>query len=105
MSNNSAPVFERAPTFDEVVEYAVNNGIFGKISLTKFYEYYGDFKGKGGLIIDWKAKLRMWADHQRSAIIVSTKEYEARERIQKREEKKRANRDVIADLQARVAMI
>lgn len=104
MSNNSAPVFERAPTFDEVVEYAVNNGIFGKISLTKFYDYYGDFKSKG-VVIDWKAKLRMWVDHQRSAVIVSAKEYEARERIQKRDEKKQANRDIIAELQAKVAMI
>lgn len=104
MSNGSAPVFEKAPTFDEVVEYAVNNGLFGKISLTKFYDYYGDFKRKG-VVIDWKAKLRSWADSQRSAVIVSAKEYEARERIQKREAKKQANQDIIAELQARVAMI
>lgn len=104
MSNGSAPVFEETPTFDEVVEYAVNNGLFGKVSLTKFYDYYGDFKYKG-LVIDWKAKLKIWADRQRSAVIVSAKEYEARSRIQKREERKQASQDVIADLQARVAMI
>lgn len=105
MSNNSAPVFEKAPTFDEVVEYAVRNGLFGQISLTKFYDYYGDFKSKG-IVIDWKAKLRMWAEHQRSAVIVSAKEYEALERIKGRKEyTQAAAKDVIADLQARVAMI
>lgn len=106
MSVDSAPIFEKAPTFDEVVKYAVDNGIFGKISLAKFYDYYGDFKTNGGYVIDWKTKLRQWVDRQSSAPVISAKEYEVRDRIQKREARKTAPaRDIVAELQAKVAMI
>ena len=106
MSIDSAPIFEKAPTFDEVVTYAVDNGIFGKISLAKFYDYYGDFKGRGGCIIDWKEKLHQWVSRQNSAPIISAKEYEAQARIQQRAAKKAApTRDIVAEIQARVAMI
>jgi len=106
MSVDSAPIFEKAPTFDEVVKYAVDNGIFGKISLTKFYDYYGNFVGKGGYVIDWKAKLHQWVSRQNSAPVISAKEYEARDRIQKRAEKKAAPaRDIVAEIKAKVAMI
>ena len=57
MSNNSAPDFGKAPTFDEVVKYAIDNDLFGKVSLVKFCEYYGDFRGKGGIVIDWKSNI------------------------------------------------
>jgi hypothetical protein len=106
MSVDSAPIFEKVPTFDEIVKYAVESGIFGKISLTKFYDYYGDFKTRGGCIIDWKAKLHQWVDRQNSVPVISAKEYEARDRVQKRAEKKAAPaRDIVAEIQARVAMI
>ena len=106
MSVDSAPIFEKAPTFDEVVKYAVDNGIFGKISLAKFYDYYGDFKGRGGYIIDWKEKLRQWVSRQNSAPIISAKEYEAQARIQQRAARKAApGKDIVAELQAKVAMI
>lgn len=106
MSHDSALDYGKAPTFDEVVKYALDNGMFGKISLVKFYDYYGNFKGKGGYIIDWKAKLHQWASNQRSAVIVSAKEYEAQARIQQRSERKPAAvKDTPADIWAKVAMI
>lgn len=106
MSVDSAPIFEKAPTFDEVVEYAVEKGYFGKISLTKFYDYYNGFVGKGGCIIDWKARLQQWVWRQSSAPVISAKEYEARDRIQKRNARKATpTRDIVAELQAKVAMI
>lgn len=106
MSNNSAPVFEEAPTFDEVVKYALENDIFGKISLVKFYDYYGDFRNRGGYVIDWKAKLHQWASRQNSKPVISAKEYEAQARVQKQTARKATpGRDVIAELQAKVAMI
>ena len=106
MSVDSAPVSEKAPTFDEVVKYALENDIFGRISLVKFYDYYGDFRNKGGYVIDWKAKLHQWASRQNSKPVISAKEYEAQARIQKQTAKKAApGRDVIAELQAKVAMI
>ena len=38
MSNNSLPDFEKVPTFDDIVGYAVEVDLFGKLNLTKFYE-------------------------------------------------------------------
>ena len=57
---------ERKPTFDEVVEYAINADLFGKVSLIKFYEYYGNFQMHGGFVIDWKTKLNEWAARQKT---------------------------------------
>ena len=104
MSNNSAPDFGKAPTFDEVVKYAIDNDLFGKVSLVKFCDYYGDFRGKAGAVMDWKSKLHQWAARQRGQVIVSAKEYEAQARVQNKPEKKPAN-NIIAELQAKVAMI
>ena len=106
MSVDSAPIFEKAPTFDEVVKYAVDNDIFGKISLTKFYDFYGDFRNNGSYVIDWKTKLHQWVGRQSSTPVISAKEYEARDRIQKREARETTpNKDVVNDLWAKVAMI
>ena len=102
MSIDSAPAYEKAPTFDDVVKYAVDNDMFGKISLTKFYDYYGNFRGKGGHIIDWQSKLRQWVGRQNSPPVISAKEYEAQARVQKHTSPKK---DIIAELQAKVAMI
>ena len=81
MSHDSAPVYEKAPTFDEVVEYAIRNNMYGKISLVKFYDYYKPFKGPGGYIIDWKSKMFQWAQSQKNKVIISAREYEAYNRI------------------------
>ena len=107
MSYDSAPVEEKAPAFDEIVEYAVEHDLFGKISLTKFYDYYGDFKGHHGLIIDWRQKMQSWAQRQRSPIIVSAKESEARDRIIKQKAPKvpAAKNDIVSELWAKVATI
>ena len=82
MSYDSMPDYsEKAPSFEDVVRYATENDLYGKVSITKFYEYYGDFRGAGGIIIDWKKKLHEWASRQRTAVTVTAKEYAAHEKI------------------------
>lgn len=105
MSRDSIPEYGTAPTFDEVVAYAFDNGLFGKISLVKFFDYYGDFKGKGGAVIDWKAKLFQWAEHQRTKVIISAKEYEALQRVQGKVQKPATVKSTAADIWAKVEMI
>lgn len=105
MSYDSAPSFEKAPTFDDIVKYACDNDLFGKISLVKFYDWYGDFKGKGGAIIDWQAKMHQWASRQRSQVIVTAKEYEAQKRVQSKTKPAVAAQNTASDIWAKVAMI
>ena len=81
MSNDKVPAYEKAPTFDEIVKYAVDNGFYGKISLVKFFDYYGTFKGKGGIVIDWRSKMREWAERQKTSVIITAKEADAYARV------------------------
>lgn len=100
MSYDSLPDYEeKAPTFDDVVAYAVEAGLFGKVSLTKFYEYYADFKGPGGMIIDWKTKLHEWASRQKGKVVITASEYNARNKLGvKQEAEKPKSYGIDADL-------
>lgn len=79
MNKDSLPVYERAPTFEEVVAYATENGLYGKLNLCKFYDYYEKqgflFKG---LPMDWKAKMKKWAENQTSPVMETGKERAAK---------------------------
>ena len=86
MSYDSAPPKETAPSFDDVVEYALVSNLYGKLSLTKFYDYYHGFKPHNGVVMDWRKKMHEWAQNQRSTVVISAKEYEAVDRIKKKRE-------------------
>ncbi len=74
----------KPPTYREVVKYAVEAGLIGKVSTVKFYDYYNrnGFIYKG-YIFDWKTKLHEWARRQRSPVTVTAVEYEAMNAIEK----------------------
>ena len=82
MATHNLPEYDKKPTFDEVVQYAVQNGIYGKINLSKFYDYY-DQRGFSirGIPINWKTKLQEWADRQTGTVAVSAKEANVRQKI------------------------
>ena len=60
---------DKAPTFEEVVAYAVQAGLYGKLPLQKFYDLYEKqgFMYKGCLM-DWQAKMQEWADRQTAPV-------------------------------------
>ena len=87
MTSSSMPSYEAAPTYDEIVAYAHHEGLFGKVSIDKFYDYYSKQNFMyGGAPMNWKDKLHEWASRQRSPVTISAKEYEARQRIPKTQE-------------------
>ena len=104
MSNNSLPDFEKVPTFDDVVAYAVEVELFGKLTLTKFYEYYAKqgFMYKG-VLMDWRAKMHEWASRERTKVVITAKEYEAQARVKTRSPK--YEKVTADDLWARIALI
>ena len=66
MSNDSKPDYGKPPTFEEVVAYAKEEGLYGKVPLSKFYDFYAKqgFMFRG-ILMDWKGKLYEWAERQR----------------------------------------
>lgn len=54
---------ERAPTYEEVQAFARSEDLDSKTNVSKFYEYYSRtgfiFRGE---LMDWKSKLRKWAE-------------------------------------------
>lgn len=102
MSRDSVPEIETAPTFEDVVAYAVAEGIFGKISLTKFFDYYSKTQFiYQGRIMDWKMKLHEWAKRQSSQPVITEQEYRIRNKITA----KKADPTYMDDLWAKVAAI
>ena len=82
LRKKAIPEYDRKPTFEEVVQYAVDNNIYGKINLSKFYDYYDqhEFSVKG-IPINWKTKLQEWANRQTGSVVVSAKEASARQKL------------------------
>ena len=70
--NDSRPAYEKPPTFDEVVLYASQQKLLGKVDIRKFYDFY-DRSGFQfhGIPMDWKAKLQEWASRQRSNVMIT----------------------------------
>lgn len=107
MSYDSMPSYEQAPSFDDVVAYALEEKLFGAISLVKFYDYYGDFKNRG-VVIDWKTKMHEWAKRQRTPVVVCAKEYDAMQRVKAKEARWGIDANKVKHLEelwAKVAMI
>ena len=69
---------DNKPTYEEVVAYAKNEGLIGKVDTVKFYDFYNKqgFMYRGA-IMDWKKKLHEWASSQRARVMQSAKEAEA----------------------------
>ena len=64
------------PTLEEIATYVKENGLEGKVSPTRFYDYYSrqNFMFRG-LPMDWKSKLHEWAKTQRSPVQTNASDY------------------------------
>lgn len=93
MSSDSKPKEIVPPTYEEVIAYAVNENLFGKVSIDKFYDHY---KQQGfayhGALMDWKGKLKQWASTQRTPVTVSSREYMAKQNLPKPQTYRMGNR-------------
>lgn len=75
MTKDAIPEVGRAPTFDEVMKFAVDAGLYGKVSVSKFYDYYNrDNFMYRGYVMDWKTKLREWAQRQKGTVVPTAQE-------------------------------
>ncbi len=84
MATHNLPEYDSKPTFEEVVAYADREGLFGKVSLEKFYEYYNKQNfAYHGTPINWKDRLHEWAGRQTGKVTVSAREFKARQSIPK----------------------
>ena len=74
------------PTFEEVVAYAVDAKLWGKISISKFYDYYAkqNFMFMGH-IMDWKSKMQEWAGKQTGKVVITKREADAKAALPKKE--------------------
>ena len=80
MSYDSKPDYNMTPpTFEEVVSYAQKAGLYGKISLSKFYDYYSK-RGfsYNGYLMDWRSKMKEWAARQTAPVVETAKECHAK---------------------------
>ena len=80
MSNDSRPDYNMVqPTFEEVVTYASQNGLYGKLNLSKFYDYYAKqgFLFHGHLM-DWRQKMAEWAERQTGPVMETGRERAAK---------------------------
>lgn len=77
----------KAPTFEEVVQYAKESGLLGKVPCRKFYDYYSknDFQFHG-VLMDWHAKMHEWAAKQKSSVPITAEEYAISAKCKRREE-------------------
>lgn len=66
------------PTYEDIVAYAEEAGLIGKIDTVRFYEYYEkqDFMFRGA-IMNWKGKMHDWAKNQYRKVIPTAKEKSA----------------------------
>lgn len=102
MNRDSMPEIETAPSFEDIVTYAVNEGLFGKISLTKFFDYYSKTQFMyQGRVMDWKQKLHEWAKRQSSQPIITEREYSIRNKLTAKKE----DSTFVSSLWAKVAAI
>ena len=80
MNTDSRPDYNMAqPTFEEVVAYATQNGLYGKLNLSKFYDYYAK-QGfcYNGYLMDWKKKMADWAARQTGPVMETGRERDAK---------------------------
>lgn len=74
-------MYEKAPTYEEVQAFAQSEGLDSRTNVAKFYDYYSKtnflFKGTP---MDWKGKLREWAQSEkpRTRSYVTAAEHNAR---------------------------
>lgn len=69
MNIDSRPDYGKPPTFEEVVAYANEAGLYGKVPLSKFYDFYAKQGFQyNGYLMDWKSKMREWAERQRTPV-------------------------------------
>ena len=70
--SESRPVYEKPPTFEEVVLYANEQKLIGKVDIRKFYDWYdrSNFQYHG-LPVDWKSKLLEWASRQNVKVTIT----------------------------------
>lgn len=85
MNAESKPDFTtKAPSFEDVVAYAVDENIYGKVSLTRFYDYYAKSKFQyHGYLMDWKKKLHEWAERQKGSVYLTAQEQSAYNKLKK----------------------
>lgn len=82
MATHNLPEYDSKPTFEEVVKYATENNLYGKINLTKFYDYYDKYNFMhNGIPINWKERMQKWAENQKGAVTVSAKEANTRQKM------------------------
>ena len=75
---------DEKPTYEDIVAYAQEAGLIGKIDTVRFYDYYAkqEFMFRGA-IMDWKGKMREWAKTQTKKIIPNAKETAAQHKYSK----------------------
>ena len=83
MSNSKPDYTVTQPTFEEVVAYAMQEDLYGKLNIDKFYDYYSKmgFMYKGYLM-DWKSKMKEWAKTQRTPVVESARVFNAKPKEQ-----------------------
>lgn len=66
------------PTLQEIAGYIRENGLDGKVSPSRFYDYYAkqNFMYRG-LPMDWKTKVHEWAKTQKGPVRQSAADYKA----------------------------
>ena len=70
--SDSRPAYENPPTFEEVVLYANEQKLIGKIDIRKFYDFYARSSFQfHGTPMDWKAKLQEWEGRQMAKVIIT----------------------------------
>lgn len=76
MSPNNMPAPDRAPTIEEIAAYIRDNGYSGSVSPTRFYGWYekSGFMYRGQ-IMDWRKKIREWAESQKKPVVMTAEDY------------------------------
>lgn len=89
------------PTLAEVAQFIKEAGLWGKVSPTKFYEYYDrqDFLFRG-IPMDWKEKVVQWAQREKKPVTVTAADFKALD-----EQKKMYNNPSPEELRKIVDMI
>lgn len=71
------------PTLEDIVHYVVQNDLWGKVSPTKFHDYYAKqnfmFNGK---LMDWEAQINKWASTQNSSVKPTQQEIRIRDKME-----------------------
>lgn len=74
MNKDSLPEEFEMPSYEEVSNFAKENGYSGRINVSKFYQYYAKtgFMYKG-LLMDWKKKMSDWAETEKASPVRTMK--------------------------------